>query len=361
MSKTRDTKRCFARRHLSSNETAYYNYVWGVSRRDGEFRSDDRRDAWDLKGKASAKNSITRWRQSLAKKGWIVETKKRQRNPLTGAYSSIHYRVLSHQEWVEKHGESECRDLKEYYATNGLPENSKSTTNQQVENERLSPMWGQDGDRGLSPKHDSTCPQNRFPPVPTVGTKRVVKEVCKEREENRAPSSSNPPTAMPKAKIQNQNLADLVVATAVETNRTASVSGKSKAEIVRVIGETNATEDEVVPIVRQMVECMDDFQLKNAGGAIAASLAGHVMAMRKRKTEADNQAVVHEKEMRVVQAEIDARELDLKETMAKAKAEEDRLRQHYPDDSFCACPQCQPDFWKDRDADLSAFEEGASA
>src|SRR5882762_8059618 len=103
------------------------------------------------------------------------------------------------------------------------------------------------------------CPQNMFPPVPTVGTKRVVKEVCKEREENRAPSSSNPPTAMPKAKIQNQNLADLVVATAVETNRTASVSGKSKAEIVRVIGETNATEDEVVPIVRQIVECMDDF------------------------------------------------------------------------------------------------------
>jgi hypothetical protein len=54
-------------------------------------------------------------------------------------------------------------------------------------------------------------------------------------------------------------------------------------------------------------------------------------------------------EMRVVQEEIDARERDMKETMAKAKAEEDRLRQHYPDDGFCACPQCQPDFWKDRE------------
>src|SRR6266568_4496051 len=99
-SKTPATKRCFTRRHLTSNEAAYYNYVWGVSRRDGEFRSDDRRDAWDL---GVSKNSITTWRHSLEKKGWIIQTKARQRNPLTGAYSSINYRVLSHEEWVEKH------------------------------------------------------------------------------------------------------------------------------------------------------------------------------------------------------------------------------------------------------------------
>jgi len=162
-----------------------------------------------------------------------------------------------------------------------------------------------------------------------------------------SPSSSNLPTAVPKPKIQNQNLADVAVATAVETNPAARISGKSKAEIARIIGETNATEEELIPIVQGIVEKLDEFQLRNAGSFIAASLAGHVMAMRKKKTEADNQAVVHEKEMRVVQEEIAARERDWKEKVAKAKAEEDRLRQHYPDDSFCACPQCQPSFWKE--------------
>jgi len=146
------------------------------------------------------------------------------------------------------------------------------------------------------------------------------------------------------------------VTTAIETNPAASFSGKSKAEIVRIIGETNATEVELIQIVRGMVEQLDDFQLRNAGSAIAASLAGHIMAMRKRKTEADNQAVVHEREMRVVQAEIDARKRDMEETMAKAKAEEERLRQHNPDDGFCACPTCQPEFWKQ-----DAFEETANA
>jgi len=63
----------------------------------------------------------------------------------------------------------------------------------------------------------------------------------------------------------------------------------------------------------------------------------------------EEDAAPTEDEMRVVQAEIDARKRDMEQTMAKAKAEEDRLRQHYPDDSFCACPQCQPDFWKDRE------------
>jgi len=361
MSKTPATKRCFARRHLSSNETAYYDYVWGVSRRDGEFRSDDRRDAWDLKGKTSAKNSITRWRLSLEKKGWIIRTKESHQNPLTGKYSAIHYRVLSHEEWVERHGANQCRDLKEYYASTRLSENPENTENQQLKDVHLSPNWGQDGDRCLSPKQVSASPQNRSEPVPTVGTKRVVKKVSKESEkgklENHPPSSSNPPTAVPKEKNQSPRLADITVTTAIETNPAASFSGKSKAEIVRVIEETNATEVELIPIVRAIVNQLDDFQLRNAGSAIAASLAGHIMAMRKKKTEAENQAVVHEKEMRVVQAEIDARKRDVEETMAKAKAEEDRLRQHYPDDSFCACPQCQPEFWKQGDA----FEERASA
>ncbi len=43
--------------------------------------------------------------------------------------------------------------------------------------------------------------------------------------------------------------------------------------------------------------------------------------------------------------------------MAERKAEKDRERQHDPENGFCACPTCQPDFWKQGDA----FEERASA
>lgn len=57
-----------------------------------------------------------------------------------------------------------------------------------------------------------------------------------------------------------------------------------------------------------------------------------------------------EEEMQVVQEEIATREQESKEATAKAKAEQDRLRHtHYPDDSFCQCEQCDPDFWKGRE------------
>ena len=369
-SKTPATKHCFPRRHLTPNECALYNYMWAASRASGEFRSDARRDAWDL---GVNKDSITSWTKSLAKKGWAEQTQKRRRNPVTGAYSPIHYRVLSHAEWVGKHGSAQCRYLEDYYqqhrerhAPDGEMENVQ---NQELEDNRLSDRIGQEPDRhqsdetgqALSETTRSTCPKRAVPPVRPFRTKRVVKKVSKESEkekpENHPPSSSNPPTAVPKEKNQSPRLADITVTTAIETNPAASFSGKSKAEIVRVIEETNPTEEELVSIVRAIVNQLDDFQLRNAGSAIAASLAGHIMAMRKKKTEADNHAVVHEKEMRVVQEEIAARERDMKETMAKAKAEEDRLRRHYPDDGFCACPTCQPEFWKQGDA----FEERASA
>ena len=43
--------------------------------------------------------------------------------------------------------------------------------------------------------------------------------------------------------------------------------------------------------------------------------------------------------------------------LSERRAEKDSLRQHDPENGFCACPTCQPDFWKQGDA----FEERASA
>jgi hypothetical protein len=51
--------------------------------------------------------------------------------------------------------------------------------------------------------------------------------------------------------------------------------------------------------------------------------------------------------------------IDLWKFSAEKKAEKDRMRQHYADDAFCSCPECQPDFWKET-PDLNASEEGAA-
>jgi len=327
---------------------SFHGYALATSRESGVFYSDARRDAEDFDVN---KDTIIAWTHWLENQGWmdrLDKGKRLKRNPVTGMYASIRYRVLDHDGWADKHP-GKCR----YVGDNHLADDSR-------EKEDLSEKIGQDSARDnshLSETTRTTCPKKPVPPVRKVRTKTVSRQKeDRECAKPENPSSSNPPTAVPKEKNQSPRLADITVTTAIETNPAASFSGKSKAEIVRVIEETNPTEEELVPIVRAIVNQLDDFQLRNAGSALAASLAGHIMAMRKKKTEADNQAVVHEKEMRVVQEEIAARERDMKETMAKAKAEEDRLRQHYPDDSFCACPQCQPDSWNQ-----DAFEETANA
>src|SRR6266849_86397 len=63
----------------------------------------------------------------------------------------------------------------------------------------------------------------------------------------------------------------------------------------------------------------------------------------------------------IVSVEYASSIISLCKFLAEKKAEKDSQRKHDPENGFCACPQCQPDFWKDRDADLGAFEETAGA
>lgn len=149
---------------------------------------------------------------------------------------------------------------------------------------------------------------------------------------------------------------------AMDTKPTAIFSKKSKAEIVSIFEKASLSHEELIetldaidPTVRKMVENMDDFQLRNAGSLIAASLEGCLLAAKWHKEETDRKAAIHKQEMRVVQESIVQHEQERQEVLAKDKAEKDRMRQHYPNDAFCGCPQCQPDFWKPDAADLSAF------
>src|SRR5260221_6779640 len=101
---------CFPRNHQTPGESALHNYMIGASRKSGIFYSDDRRDAGQSDSQNSgggkvSKNSIAVWRHSLEKKGWIerIDGGPRQRNPLTGMWASIQYRVLTHAQWVAKY------------------------------------------------------------------------------------------------------------------------------------------------------------------------------------------------------------------------------------------------------------------
>ena len=106
------TKACFPRDHQTPGENALYNKMYSASKKSGVYYSDDRRDAkfhsqksGGESGKKVSKNTIAAWRHGLEKKGWIerIDGGPRHRNPLTGMWASIEYRVLTHAEWVENY------------------------------------------------------------------------------------------------------------------------------------------------------------------------------------------------------------------------------------------------------------------
>jgi hypothetical protein len=96
---------CFARRHMSPGDYAYYSYALAVSRGTGIFYSDDRRDAKEFGGGISPR-TIFGSRGRLEERGWFVRIDKgprQKRNPVTGHMLSLRYRVLTHEEWTALH------------------------------------------------------------------------------------------------------------------------------------------------------------------------------------------------------------------------------------------------------------------
>jgi len=329
MNHSRSTKSrfCFPRNHQTPGESALHNYMAGASRKSGVFYSDDRRDAGQFESpkdaaKRISKNTITKWRHGLENKGWIERLDKgpRQRNPVTGLYASIRYRVLTHNEWVAKYP-----DRCEAHASQTQPQEPTPCLgdSSDVQSQSL----GQAPVPIQSQLTDTTCPKQRIPPVPAIGTKREEKE-RKEREngENKNHSLSSDKQA---GKTKTRELADVVVATALGINTGASFSAKSKAEIERVIAESGATEDELQSITRTIVQPLDNFALKNAGSAIAAALAAHVTNYRKREqSRRDEQDRLAEMERFVdEQQERDRREIDKRCAEIEAQRKRDAEQQ----------------------------------
>jgi hypothetical protein len=246
------SKLCFARRHMPAQMESFHRYALATSHKSGIFYSDVRRDAVDY---GINKDTIATWTKWLEKGGWFERLDKRlKRNPITGMYTSIRYRVLSHDEWVAKHP-GNCRYIKGRSEEPGQDAPVRNTrTGHQSE------------------KAGTTCPKNPEPPVRKTRTK-TVKIDCKERESG---ETGKPPLAF--SFDGREKLTDLVVKTAVQVNGAALFSGKARTELDRIIRELSPPEDDLIFLVRQIVGTMDAFQLKNAGAQIAATLAGHLAA-----------------------------------------------------------------------------------
>jgi hypothetical protein len=102
---------CYARRHMSMAASTYYEYALAVSHKSDVFYSHDRRDAEQFGEESVSPTTILSLRSWLEGHGWFVpldKRSKRKRNPVTGLYLPIRYRVLSHDLWVAAHP-GKCR------------------------------------------------------------------------------------------------------------------------------------------------------------------------------------------------------------------------------------------------------------
>ncbi len=133
--KNHSQARCFARRHMSPAASAYHAYALAVSRASGVFYSDDRRDALEFgeSEKGVSNRTIFELRRFLERNGWFVRIDKgkaRKRNPRTGTFDPIRYRVLDHDEWAAAHA-SHCRFTRS--AKQSVPPDAKTTSGPDAE------------------------------------------------------------------------------------------------------------------------------------------------------------------------------------------------------------------------------------
>jgi hypothetical protein len=270
---------CFPRNHQTPGESALHNYMTGASRKSGIFYSDDRRDAKQFKSQKSgggkvSKNTVAVWRHSLERKGWIerIDGGPRQRNPSTGMWASIRYRVLTHAQWLAK-----------YPGRCDGPIQSEELPRSDGDNmdDRTQPL-GQAPDPTIGSGPDPINPQYRTQPL---GHKEKLKRKEGEAEIENATLTSSKPDGRTKT------LTDLVIQTAISTSdgeASTSFTKTAKAEIARVIQGMAPTEAELIAVTTKIVARMDAFALQTAGSRIAASLAGYLAA----RTEAMNQKYV---------------------------------------------------------------------
>jgi len=102
--------RCHAAQHMRPQEYALYAVAMRLTSGGTNPLYFDGRKMADRFRKAS-KSGIYRTADALADKGWFQpENRESTRDPKSKRFIARRYKVLSHDEWIAEHGDSECID-----------------------------------------------------------------------------------------------------------------------------------------------------------------------------------------------------------------------------------------------------------
>jgi len=225
------SQQCFARRHMSPGDFAYYSYALAVSRGSGIFYSDDRRDAKEFGEDGISNRTIFDSRKRLEKTGWLVrrQTGRRlKRNPLTGVFESIQYRVLTHAEWIATHP-GRCRFTK--------PDPNIGTGEGTPETPDADSATGPDAISATgeqAPDADSSITGRSFVPhltqiLPSPDADSAAKS-SKEREEEREEKGG--PIARPLSSLRESPSSAETRASATDQTQRLSLKAKAKKRAI---------------------------------------------------------------------------------------------------------------------------------
>jgi hypothetical protein len=103
-------RQCYAQRHMSPAEYGFWDQCRKLAHGTGVLLFDGRTMAKRFKDeRGSGYRTMYRLRDSLVETGWLVEVETQNHRKSDGTFEKKSYWVLSHEQWVTAHDESECR------------------------------------------------------------------------------------------------------------------------------------------------------------------------------------------------------------------------------------------------------------
>lgn len=101
------SKQCFEQAHMTCAEFGLWTQYRILSYKSGILFCDGRKTAERFSGEN--KDHIYRLRKKLVANGWLVVVKDSKYDKKTGRRTKYEFHVLSHEQWVKKHGKKDCK------------------------------------------------------------------------------------------------------------------------------------------------------------------------------------------------------------------------------------------------------------
>jgi hypothetical protein len=307
-----ESVRCFANRHMSMAEFALWSVCRSLSYKYEGLLYFDGQDV-ALMFEKTGKDKVYRSAKSLVKKGWFLRVRKRSRNPVTGLWKPSEYQIISAEEWAKKHPHN-CSPQYSQNKTQTIPQNANG------------PFPETRMDHSLECKHPFPEMRISIPQNATYIDKEYLEEEILREEKGKPALSLFPKTSGQDTK--SLKLADEVAALAFAENSGVSFNGKSRLAIEQGLSEYGATDKELSLTVPEIVRQMDDFQLRNAGGILAASLPGRIAALRRAAKAAEDEEVDLAEINKIIDENLAKKKASEEAEAQKRRAEEEYARAH---------------------------------